>query len=45
MKFEIATTNRFEKDVKIAKKRGLDLEKLFDAVEIIADDQLQLHAK
>ena len=45
MKFEIATTNRFEKDVKIAKKRGLDLKKLFDAVEIIADDQLQLPAK
>ena len=27
MRFEIATTNRFEKDVKIAKKRGLDLKK------------------
>lgn len=45
MKFEIATTNRFEKDVKIAKKRGLDIKILFDVVEIIADDQQQLPSK
>ncbi len=37
MKYEVKFTNQFKKDLKRAKKQGKDLNKLFDAVSILAD--------
>lgn len=36
MKYEVKFTNQFKKDLKLAKKRNKDLNKLFKAVEILA---------
>ncbi len=39
MKFRIKFTNRFKKDLKLAKKQGKDIDKLFNVVEKIANDE------
>ncbi len=36
MKYEIKFSNQFKKDIKLAKKQGKDIEKLFLAVDILA---------
>lgn len=36
MKYEVRFTTQFKKDLKLAKKQGKDLEKLFDVVDILA---------
>ena len=38
MKYKIKFTSRFKKDLKQAKKKGKDIEKLFDVIEKIAKD-------
>ena len=35
-KYEFRFTNRFKKDIKLAKKQGKDLDKLFDIIEKLA---------
>ncbi|MBQ7523227.1 MAG: type II toxin-antitoxin system YafQ family toxin, partial [Oscillospiraceae bacterium] len=37
MKYEIRVTNQFKKDVKLAKKQGKDIDKLFEVVGVLAD--------
>ena len=37
-KFNVTLTNLFKKDLKLAKKRGLDLEDLFHVVELLANE-------
>ena len=37
MKYEVKFTNQFKKDLKLAKKRNKDLDKLFEVVNILAD--------
>ena len=37
MKYGIARTTQFKKDVKLAQKRGQDLSKLKEVIEILAD--------
>lgn len=37
MKYEVKFTNQFKKDLKLAKKQNRDLDKLFEAVHILAD--------
>lgn len=37
MKYDIVTTSKFEKDVKLAKKQGKNLDDLFSVVEILAN--------
>lgn len=37
MKYEIKYTNQFKKDLKLAKKQDKNLDKLFDAVNILAE--------
>lgn len=39
MKYTIKATNRFEKDVKQAQKRGKDLDKLFYVIEKLANGE------
>ena len=39
MKYEIRFTSQFKKDVKLAKKQGKNLEKLFGVVECLANGQ------
>ena len=39
MKYKIKFTKRFKKDLKQAKKQGKDIEKLFDVIEKIANDE------
>ena len=39
MKYKIKFTSRFKKDLKQAKKKGKDIEKLFDVIEKIAKDE------
>ena len=39
MKYRIEYTNRFEKDLRLAVKRGKDLEKLFSVIEKLASDE------
>lgn len=36
IKYEIRFTNRFKKDIKLAKKQGKDLDKLFEIIEKLA---------
>lgn len=38
-KYEIRFTNRFKKDIKLAKKQGKDLDKLFDIIEKLAQGE------
>lgn len=37
MKYEIRFTGQFKKDLKLAKKQGKNLDKLFDVVERLAN--------
>lgn len=37
MKYGVKFTNQFKKDLKLAKKQNRDLDRLFDAVKILAD--------
>ena len=39
MIYEVKYTNRFEKDLKQALKRGKNLDKLFDIIEKLAKDE------
>ncbi len=39
MKYTIKATNRFEKDIKQAQKRGKDLDKLFFVIEKLANGE------
>ena len=39
MKYEIRFTNQFKKDVKLAKKKGKDLDKLFDVIGVLASGE------
>lgn len=48
LKYKIKFTSRFKKDLKLAKKQGKDIEKLFDIIEKIAngdslDEQFRDH--
>lgn len=40
MKYEIKFTNQFKKDLKLANKQHKDLDKLFDAVSILANGDI-----
>ena len=44
MKYEIKVTRQFKKDLKLAKKQGKNLDKLFDVVERLANGEV-LEAK
>ena len=37
MKYDVQFTNQFKKDLKLAKKQNKDLDKLFEAVSILAN--------
>ena len=37
MKYEIRFTNQFKKDIKLAKKQGKDIDKLFDVIDVLAN--------
>lgn len=37
MKYDVQLTNQFKKDVKLAKKQGKDLEKLYVVIEALAE--------
>lgn len=39
MKYKIKFTNKFKKDIKLAKKQGKNIESLFDVVEKIANGE------
>lgn len=39
MKYEIRFTGQFKKDLKLAKKQGKNLDKLFDVVERLANGE------
>ena len=39
MKYEVRFTNQFKKDIKLAKKQGKDIDKLFDAIAILANGE------
>ena len=39
MRLEIIPSNRFRKDIKLAKKRGMNLEKLNEVVDMLANCQ------
>jgi len=39
MTYEVRFTNQFKKDIKLAKKQGKDIEKLFEIIGILADGQ------
>lgn len=39
MKYEVKFTNQFKKDLKLAKKQNRDLNKLFEAVNILANGE------
>ncbi len=40
MKYEIKFTSQFKKDVKLAKKQGKDIEKLFEVIEKLANGEV-----
>lgn len=40
MKYKIKYTRQFKKDLKLAKKQGKDIEKLFDIIEKLANDEI-----
>ncbi|MCR5636741.1 MAG: type II toxin-antitoxin system YafQ family toxin [Clostridiales bacterium] len=37
MKYEIRFTSQFKKDIKLAKKQGKNIDKLFDIISVLAD--------
>ena len=39
MKYEIKFTNQFKKDIKLAKKQGKNLDKLYSVVETLANGE------
>ena len=39
MKYEVKFTNQFKKDLKLAKKQGKDIERLYAVIEKLADDE------
>lgn len=39
MKYKIKFTSRFKKDLKLAKKQGKDIDKLFDIIKKLANDE------
>jgi mRNA interferase YafQ len=39
MKFEVKFTNQFKKDLKLAKKQGKDIERLYAVIEKLADEE------
>ena len=39
MRYEIKFTNQFKKDLKLAKKQGKDTDKLFEAIEMLANGE------
>ena len=39
MKYEVRFTNQFNKDIKLAKKQGKDIDKLFDVIGILANGE------
>ncbi len=39
MKCSIQFTNQFKKDLKLAKKQGKDLDKLFEVINILANEE------
>ena len=39
MKYEVRFTRRFKKDLKLAKKQGKDLKKLYDVIEQLANGE------
>lgn len=39
MKYEVRYTNQFKKDIKLAKKQGKDIDKLFDVIGILANGE------
>ncbi len=39
MKYEIRFTTQFKKDIKLAKKQGKDIDKLFEVVEHLANGE------
>ena len=40
MKYEIQFSSQFKKDIKLAKKQGKDVEKLFEVVELLSDGKV-----
>lgn len=40
MKYKIKYTKQFKKDLKLAKKQGKDIEKVFDIIEKLANDKI-----
>lgn len=39
MKYEVKFTNQFKRDLKLAKKQGKDIDKLFDVINTIAEGE------
>ena len=39
MKYAVKFTNQFKKDLKLAKKQGKDIERLYAVIEKLADDE------
>ncbi|OFV69238.1 type II toxin-antitoxin system YafQ family toxin [Acetobacterium wieringae] len=39
MKYEVKFTNQFKKDLKLAKKQGKDIERLYAVIEKLADEE------
>ena len=39
LKYEVRFTNQFKKDLKLAKKQGKDLEKMYQVVETLANGE------
>ena len=39
MKYEVKFTTQFKKDLKLAKKKNKDIEKLFEVVELLANGE------
>lgn len=40
MKYKIKFTSRFKKDLKLAKKQGKNIDKLFEVIEKLANDEI-----
>lgn len=40
MKYEVKFTNQFKKDLKLAKKQGKNLDKLYDIIEKLANGEI-----
>ena len=38
MKYDVQFTNQFKKDLKLAKKQNKNLDKLFEVIDILAND-------